>query len=468
MPRKRVEVPALSAEFSDADLGDVRLNRRLGLLAERLGERPGESFPKALDDAELEAAYRFFGNDSVSPEAILAPHFRQTARRAAKHGRVLVIHDTTQFEFPGNSKREGLGRLIHPGQGFFGHFSLVATADGERVPLGLTALETVFRLEKAIGHKNWTPSQSRGERARWLNGVDDTETLLGDETSAIHVMDREADSYAIFAALSEKQRSFVIRSFQDRVLADHDEARLRAAARSARAAFRREVPLSPRPAKPGPQGKRHPARRLRVARLSFAATSVELPRPSDSRAAVAASIPINVVHVFEPKPPPGQPAVEWFLLTNLPVDTPEEIAFVVDCYRGRWTIEEFFKALKTGCQYERRQLESAASLLNALAILAPVAWRLLLLRHLARGDDKSQAISALTPKQLEVLRAVSRRPLPRRPSAKEAMLAVASLGGHLKSNGDPGWLVLGRGLHDLLLLELGWRAREEAARSDQS
>jgi hypothetical protein len=281
-------------------------------------------------------------------------------------------------------------------------------------------------------------------------------------------MDREADSYAIFAALSEKQRSFVIRSFQDRVLADHDEARLRAAARSARAAFRREVPLSPRPAKPGPQGKRHPARRLRVARLSFAATSVELPRPSDSRAAVAASIPINVVHVFEPKPPPGQPAVEWFLLTNLPVDTPEEIAFVVDCYRGRWTIEEFFKALKTGCQYERRQLESAASLLNALAILAPVAWRLLLLRHLARGDDKSQAISALTPKQLEVLRAVSRRPLPRRPSAKEAMLAVASLGGHLKSNGDPGWLVLGRGLHDLLLLELGWRAREEAARSDQS
>lgn len=462
MARKRIEVPALSTEFSDADLGDVRLNRRLGLLADRFGDRPGESFPKALDDAELEAAYRFFGNDSVTPEAILAPHFRQTARRAAKHGRVLVIHDTTQFEFPGNSKREGLGRLIHPGQGFFGHFSLVATADGERVPLGLAALETVFRLEKAIGHKNWTPSKSRGERARWLNCVEDAETLLGDETRAIHVMDREADSYAIFAALIERRRSFVIRSFQDRVLADHDAARLRAAARSARATFRREVPLSPRPAKPGPQGKRHPARRLRVARLSFAAISVELPRPSDSRAVSSTSIPLNVIRVFEPQPPSGQPAVEWFLLTDLPVDTPEEIAFAVDCYRGRWTIEEFFKALKTGCQYERRQLESATSLLNALAILAPVAWRLLLLRHLARGDDKSQPISALTPKQLEVLRAVSRRPLPRRPSAKQAMLAVASLGGHLKSNGDPGWLVLGRGLHDLLLLELGWRAREEA------
>jgi len=119
---------------------------------------------------------------------------------------------------------------------------------------------------------------------------------------------------------------------------------------------------------------------------------------------------------------------------------------------------------KTGCQFVKRQLESAHSLLNALAILAPVAWRLLLLRHLARGVRKAPASNALTRKQLEVLRAVSRKPLAARPSARDAMLAVAALGGHLKSNGDPGWLVLGRGMHDLLLLKLGWRAREEAQR----
>jgi hypothetical protein len=184
--------------------------------------------------------------------------------------------------------------------------------------------------------------------------------------------------------------------------------------------------------------------------------------------AQSTSLQLNVIHVFERHPPRGEPAVEWFLLTNLPIATPEEIAFAVDCYRGRWTIEEYFKALKTGCQYERRQLESAHSLLNALAILAPVAWRLLLLRHLARTDAKTPATAALTPKQLEVLRAVAKTPLRRNPSAREAMLAVARLGGHLKSNGDPGWLVLGRGMHDLLLLELGWRAREVSERSDQS
>lgn len=460
MPRKRAGVPTISAELSEADLGDERLNRRLGLLAERLAERPGESFPKALDDAELEAAYRFFGNDRVSPEAILAPHFRQTGRRAAEHDRVLVVHDTTQFDFPGASKREGLGRLIRPAaQGFFGHFSLALSAEGTRLPLGLLALETVFRLDKSIGHKNWTRDKSRGERARWLNCVDDAQTLLSGRTKAIHLMDREGDSYALLAGLTERRCDFVIRAFQDRVLVGKDAARLREVARAAKPSLRREVQLSPRPRIAGPKGERHPARRFRVAKLSIAALSIELPRTGDASRDAASTLAVNVVHVSEKKPPVGDAPVEWFLLTNLPIDTPEAIAFAVDCYRARWMIEEFFKALKTGCQYEKRQLESADSLLNALAIFAPVAWRLLLLRHLARSDGKS---NALTPTQLAVLRAVSKQPLPAHPTPKEALLAVARLGGHIKNNGDPGWIVLGRGLHDLLVMEMAWRARGDA------
>jgi hypothetical protein len=65
----RTSPGSIAAEVADVDLGDARLNRRLGLLARRIAERPGESFPKVLDDAELEAAYRFFGNDQVRPEA---------------------------------------------------------------------------------------------------------------------------------------------------------------------------------------------------------------------------------------------------------------------------------------------------------------------------------------------------------------------------------------------------------------
>lgn len=115
-----------------------------------------------------------------------------------------------------------------------------------------------------------------------------------------------------------------------------------------------------------------------------------------------------------------------------------------------------------------RGFRSAASLLNALARFAPVAWRLLLLRHLARTDKRAPATRALASKQIEVLSAVAKKPLPERPTARDAMRPIAKLGGHQENNGDPGWLVLGRGMHDLLLLELGWRAREQAETCDQS
>jgi hypothetical protein len=463
MTASRTGVPALSEELAEAKLGDVRLNRRLSSLGERLAGHSGESFPKALDDAELEAAYRFFGNNRVAPEEILAPHSRESARRAGELPQVLVIHDTTVFEFSGQTKRKGLGHLIRPtAQGFFGHFSLAVTADGERRPLGLLALETIFRLKRRVGHSNWSPDKSLGESARWVRGLEASELQLQGRVQSIHVTDREGDQYALLEALLTGKRRFVIRSFQDRRLAGDDQARLRAVASAARVTLRREVPLSPRPKIEGPKGERHSARRHRMARLSFAATTVDLRCPTDVSRAGPPSLRVNVIHVFEPKPPPGECPVEWFLLTNLPIDSEDEIAFVVDCYRARWTIEEYFKALKTGCLFEKRQLESAHSLLNALAIFAPVAWRLLLLRHLARSRHRTPATDALTQYQLGVLRAVAKKPLPSRPSTRDVMLAIAALGGHIKSNGDPGWLVLGRGLHDLLLLELGWRLRQEA------
>jgi len=152
------------------------------------------------------------------------------------------------------------------------------------------------------------------------------------------------------------------------------------------------------------------------------------------------------------------------LFTTLPVDSKTQIALVVDHYRTRWTIEEFNKALKTGCAYEKRQLESEHTLFNLLAILVPVAWRLLLLRSLARDHADAPATEALTPTQIQVLAATSHRKLSSDPTVREALLAVAGLGGHIKNNGEPGWAVIGRGFEELLLLERGWNA---AKRSDQ-
>jgi hypothetical protein len=129
---------------------------------------------------------------------------------------------------------------------------------------------------------------------------------------------------------------------------------------------------------------------------------------------------------------------------------------VVDAYRGRWVIEEYFKALKTGCAIERRQLESAHALQNALAVLAPVAWLLLRLRSVARARPSSPGSRLFSKKQITLLRALAlrrRHRLVTAPDARAVMLALAAVGGHLPNNGDPGWQILGRGLDDLLSAE---------------
>jgi len=124
-------------------------------------------------------------------------------------------------------------------------------------------------------------------------------------------------------------------------------------------------------------------------------------------------------------------------------------------------IEEYFKALKTGCAVEKRQADSWHSMLNILALLVPIAWGLLRLRTVTRWEPTAPAAVVLTPEQLKVLRRASTPKLPRRLSARDAMLAVARLGGHLRSNGEPGWLVLGRGYTELLSLAAGYRLATE-------
>src|SRR5262249_48228505 len=167
------------------------------------------------------------------------------------------------------------------------------------------------------------------------------------------------------------------------------------------------------------------------------------------------------------RPPTDEKPVEWFLLTTEPIATVEQIEAIVDAYRTRWVIEEFFKALKSGCQIERRQLESYDALLVAVGIFLPIAVRLLNVRMHARLRPE-QPSTLLTQTELRVLGFKTKRPLSAASTNLEIEDALARLGGHLKSNGRPGWSTLGHALQKLEILAEGWEARESAGTYDQS
>jgi hypothetical protein len=84
-------------------------------------------------------------------------------------------------------------------------------------------------------------------------------------------------------------------------------------------------------------------------------------------------------------------------------------------------------------------MESYDALRIALAMFLPIAVRLLALRNAARTEPEAACV-ALTSRQLQVLRVCGRRPLIATPNNKQVLLALAALGGHLRSNGPPdGW-----------------------------
>lgn len=150
-------------------------------------------------------------------------------------------------------------------------------------------------------------------------------------------------------------------------------------------------------------------------------------------------------------------ALEWVLLTTVPISDTNCALLQVDWYAVRWVIEEYHKCLKTGCAVEQRQLTTAAGLERFLGFLAIVAVRLLQLRTLSRSHPQHLASSVVPPIMLKVL--MARLGLPKwELTLAEFWRGLARLGGFIgrKSDGNPGWQTLWRGWSRLQ--DMSWGA----------
>jgi len=159
-------------------------------------------------------------------------------------------------------------------------------------------------------------------------------------------------------------------------------------------------------------------------------------------------LPMWVVRVWEPHPPQDAEAIEWFLLTNEPVATLADADRVINWYQTRWVIEEFHKALKTGCRIESLQFTAAARLEPMIALLSTVATTLLNLRAASQlPDAKTRRATTLIDHEYVDVLSVWRFGKEKDLSIHDFFFALARLGGHQNRRGDkrPGWLILWRG-----------------------
>lgn len=222
--------------------------------------------------------------------------------------------------------------------------------------------------------------------------------------------------------------------------------------------FIREVEIGGRQREPNARKQRmFPEREARFAKLEIRAKSIELYRSYQNAEHLPDCLQLNFVEAREVLFAPGTTPVVWRLVTTEPIETNAQLETVIDIYRKRWLIEEFFKAIKTGCRFESHQLEDGRALLVALTIESSIAWQILRLRHVGRTQPDAPCKTLLTTPQIAALTRIRARrgELSEVLTVDDVIDELARLGVHLRNNGPPGWAVLKRGLRKLNLLAEG-------------
>jgi Transposase DNA-binding/Transposase Tn5 dimerisation domain/Transposase DDE domain len=430
--------------FGTADLGDPRRTDRLVKVATALGENPSVSLPRSMRNwAETQGAYRFLGNEAVSHEQIMMPHWIQTRSEAEQRSQVLLIGDTTDVNLSSHKTTKGLGPVGggKKARGFFVHSVLAVDAKDKQL-LGCMDQQPFIR-EPA------PEKETKAQRnARWRESLIWEQSIerigpVPANTQWISVGDRGSDIFRFWQRCQDLGYDFVTRVAQNRnVLVEEEEEQEDQTAQHLKT-LARSLPSQGVRVLTVPAERGRPEREALV-NISWSQVTVQ--PPVDAMASHQVGMKLSLVRVWESEPPEGVEALEWILVTSMTVDTAEEAWQCVTWYKWRWLIEDFHKVLKTGCLLEDRCLQTVEAMCNLLAILTPTAMRLLWLRQVAQTAPDTPATDVISKDVIQVVLHLDKRPTATL-TAHDLWHTIARFGGYLdrKSDPPPGWQTLWHG-----------------------
>lgn len=428
-----------------------------------LQERPGGSLAQACRTrAALKGAYRFLDHPDTAVPHLLPALVRPAILSLCRSRLVLVVHDSTSFNFTRLKKAKGLGYLNDSvtAQGIHLHSSLLLDQDCTLV--GLAHLHFWVRphfREETDEQIRQLPIEAK-ESFKWLRGVraataafaclaEKGQTRL---PKIIHVMDREGDIHEVFAEVLQLGHDAVIRCCQNRrVEAEQPDQLDRAKQRVAKQASLGRIDLRV-PLKEGG---------FRQAVVEARSLQVRL-RPDENSRKNRQSIDLWLIETREVSiPPAGEKPAQWWLWTTLPARTIKQVKRVLRIYRARWRVEDYHRVLKTGCKVERMRLLEGEALQKVIAMQAWVGTQILRLRDEAKEKPQQDCEKYFTVQEWKMLWAQhhgrSWRSSDGKPTLAEVTKWLGGLAGHLGRNRDglPGAELLSRGLYALSWLVEG-------------
>jgi hypothetical protein len=434
-------------QFGSCELGDRRRTDRLVRYAAQAAADPSSSTPEQTECwGDCKAAYRLMECDDVTFQAITAPHHQATRARA--EGTWLLISDTTETHFPGMHV-QGLGPTGDgKGRGFLLHSSLMVRPDGHEI-VGLAGQVIHYRrpVKREPGGAQRLRRKNR-ESVIWSQVID----RIGAAPKGVrflHVFDRGGDQFELFCRMTRQQTGWVVRAAQlHRWIFSPQSNRVKLSD------YLDQLPVAGQYQVDLPANRKQPAR---TANIEVHFGPVRVPRPkhiSDwTRKAGIREISMWVVEAREIDAPSGIQAARWVLWTSEAVRNFDDAWRVLEHYEKRWLIEEFHKALKTGCRLEERQYETAHRLEAITGILSILAVRLLQLKTVARKEPNRPASEVVPEQWITMLQRLRKHGPKRSWTVRDFYRELAKLGGFLgrKSDGEPGWMTLWRGFEKLHL-----------------
>jgi len=370
--------------FAETELGDRRRTQRLINIASNVVASPGESFVTSCkgNSAEVEGTYRWLENEAISHEAIIAAGCQSSDKWIEKtEGDILAASDTSTIICP-HSLREKLGPLSHGSKGGSGKRGLLvhstvfqSVRTGESLGLGDQIYWQRNDKEQGKKHKRKQREYEQKESFKWEYSIARiVERFSKYLKRIIFVSDRESDIYELLMYLLGNGLRYVIRASWNRKIAESEQGLIEKVSTTP---VKGEILLNI-PQKGG--------RVQRRARVELRSCTLELLPPSKDE-----SLPPLKLNVVSAQELAEDDPMRWLLLTSEPIETLDEILYVLRCYGLRWKVEEFHKLWKSGgTNVEGLRLQSPAGLIKAATVLAYVAVRLSQLRDEAEPELRNE------------------------------------------------------------------------------
>ena len=454
----------IGEELRECRFQDARHGKRLRVMLEQFSNRIGGSIPFACQDwANTKAAYRLLSSNRITEHAILAGHLAATrSRSSGGDGSLLILHDITTFSYNRSdmaavgithrafTKKDRNGLPQHYVVcGLQMHSGMVVTPEG--LPLGLASIHfwTRDRFKGCTAMKRKinptrVPIEEKESR-RWLDGLRRSSALVGRPERCVHIGDRESDIYELFCVAEEVGTHFLVRTCVDRLAGDGKHT------------------IADEMEETHVKGLHRIEVRDRKGELCEAVLEIRyrklLVLPPIGKQKRYPRLTVTVIHAVERGTPSDRDKIDWKLMTDLPVESRKDAVEKLQWYAMRCKIETFHKILKSGCKAEESRLRTAERIINLIAVLCILSWRIFWMTMMNRVDPSAPPNLAFTSLELQLLDQLHKVGAdPPTGSLSVYITKLARLGGYLARAHDapPGNMIIWRAISRLTDIQLGF------------